>query len=894
MANEQLIQRGYLADGQLRGDPFGSLELLDLGATSVGELISSGLDALIPSSISFPFTEYKSPKAPTAAKPDRVYVRRSADHPTPVAVAEFKAPREFSTERAVLKATEQALHNGLALGVRIAIATDGALFRYVDVDSSRLSGAIQLFREARDLNPGVLINLLQGDAGVVKDPRPLAESVWQKIWHATKAEPKECLLTFVEIFVLKFLSDNLPIHVLPEAYSFYRLIDEPSYFRTRHGMTAIEYYVSQIRPKIKSIFPDNTLVADQDIPKMFGLQTMVSKTSVINGFAFLQSSQESLQSFNRAFIEILHDFNTFGPLTTIDPEFKLRLYETFLRRSARQQRLGQFFTPRNVVRSMIRMARLGALPKGAVVLDPAAGVGGFVLEPLLFKDALPDNYTFAGGKYDRRVVTLGIDMDDDVHILAKANMLLHLVENLREPATTVSAVNAAMADTFLLMNENQTLGSLLNPPTNGVDVILTNPPYVTKGSGVYGKEINELKGARNGLDLRDYYEGSGLGVESLFVRYISGALKPGGRAFIVVPLGMLNRTEPKPKRKILGECNLLASIQLPENAFFNTAQKTCVIVLEKRHTPADPRPDVFCGIARSVGETLNHERIPTPDANDFADIAECFAALHSGDPGSAEAHPLVKLVPAGQFTEDDRWDVIRFWTDDELVKLGFKEPPIERVDFIDTTRETLEQIAVDLQAAQQEIANLQESAQAVAVPLADELRFKVYAGERITNEQVRSNPGDVPVYSCFTDPTMHKGYISESWLESNNIPILSEPFLSVMANGASAVGKVFLRRDRCAVTDDVVVVEVLADDIDIEYAAVALRSAIAAGGYLYEAKLFQTRVKQLSIDVPVSADGTLDTERQSLLASAVKRFDAIRERLVDLGKRADGARIVWI
>lgn len=180
---------------------------------------------------------------------------------------------------------------------------------------------------------------------------------------------------------MKFLSDNLPIRVLPEAYRFYTLTADKQKFQNLHGVTAIEYYVEKIRPFIKGLFPDNTIAHDPAIGQVFGLQTVVSKTSVINGFAFLKSSTVSLSGFNRVFLEILSEFQKFGPLTSIDPEFKLRLYETFLRKSARQQKLGQFFTPRNVVRPIIKMAQLENLKNGSVVLDPAAGVGGFILEP---------------------------------------------------------------------------------------------------------------------------------------------------------------------------------------------------------------------------------------------------------------------------------------------------------------------------------------------------------------------------------------------------------------------------------------------------------------------------------------------------------------------------------
>jgi type I restriction enzyme M protein len=166
-------------------------------------------------------------------------------------------------------------------------------------------------------------------------------------------------------------------------------------WKTKSGghLTAVSYYVTQIRPYIKTLFPDNVLAGDPGVAALFGLQTVVSKTSVINGFAFLRSSADPLDSFNRTFLEILDAFKRFGSLKSIDPEFKLRLYETFLKNTPRQQKLGQFFTPRNVVRQMIRMAQLNKLPDNSVVLDPAAGVGGFVLEPLLLEDALPGNVT---------------------------------------------------------------------------------------------------------------------------------------------------------------------------------------------------------------------------------------------------------------------------------------------------------------------------------------------------------------------------------------------------------------------------------------------------------------------------------------------------------------------
>jgi type I restriction-modification system DNA methylase subunit len=891
MANEELHQRSYLSGGKLKGSKFGIYEELNIGATHVKELQAVGVSAIIPDSVNFPFSRYSPPQKPASAKPDRVFLQRVSGTLNPVAVAEHKAPTKLLSENDQCKAAEQSLYAAASLGAPIAVTSDGTKYKYVDVQESLSEKRLVYFNEDRDFGPGVLTDLLTGEAGTAKDPAPLAETVWQKIWHATKAEPKECLLTFVEIFVLKFLSDNLPAKTLPKAKSFYSLLGDPSEFKSQHGVTAIEYYIRTIRPYVRSLFPDNTVVHDQDVCGVFGLNTLVSKTSIINGFAFLKSSKETISGFDRVFRDILNDFNNFGPLTTIDPEFKIRLYEKFLRRSARQQKLGQFFTPRNVVRQMIRMARLDNLADGSVVLDPAAGVGGFVLEPPLLVEELADNTTFLKGSPQRRIKFIGVDVDANTHILAKANTLLHFAEFVRDPASTMSALNALMADTFVLMNSNETLGALKNPPREAVDVILTNPPYVTKGSAVYREEVQEEGVSENGVDLREHYDGSGLGVESLFLRYIAEALKPGGVAYVIVPLGMLNRTEPGPKKRILKQCNLLASIALPRNTFFNTAQLTYILVLEKRHTDVDPRPDVLCGLARSIGETLDWERVPTPDDNELEEIADAFIKLQEGDRSTATSSKIVKLATASEFSENDRWDVTRFWSDDELVDLGQKEPPVDRLDLIDEVQDELSEIVGELDEAKAELDAL-TSGPKMTVALSDEHTFTIRSGTRVTGAEIRNNPGDLPIYSCYKNDRITKGHVDAAFFSDQKGGVVeTNPFVHLNANGAS-VGKVYARNERCGVTDDVIVVEINDPNIDLGYMTIALRSAIDKGGFLYEAKLFTTRTKELKVDIPVDANGDFDLKQQKDIASAIKRFDVLRTRLHDVGIRCNSARAV--
>ncbi|WP_067465648.1 N-6 DNA methylase [Nocardia amamiensis] len=920
MATEELAQKGYLTPEGLRGSRFGDFERLDLGSTTVDMLAKAGLEFSMAATVDFPCQKYKAPKLPKSAKPDTLYVQRVGSVVIPVAVAEWKDPSRLRSDDDKLKAAEQAVHGALALGLRIAITTDGARNRYLDAVASANAGEIVEINENRDFSPGVLADLYHGESGVIRNPRPLAETVWQIVWHATKAEPKDCLLTFVEIFMLKFLSDNLPMSVLAADHRFDVLLDDQAEFKQKKGASQIEYYVNTIRPRIKQIFTERLLVTDQAVRELFGLATITSQTSVINGFAFLRSSSTTtIASYNRTFCEILETFQQFGTLTNIDPEFKLRLYETFLRRSARQQRLGQFFTPRNIVKPMVRMAMLNRLPEGATVLDPAAGVGGFLLEPLLFPDALPGNVSFRDGLPKQRVKLVGLDVDVNTNILAKANMLLHLAESVRDPHTTTDALNQSLANTFLLLNENETLGSLLYPPKNSVDVILTNPPYVTQGSSIYRKEIEEVRGPRNGVVLKDYYDAGGLGVEALFLRYIAGALKPGGRAFVIVPLGLLNRTAHRMKAALLDECNVIASIQLPRNAFFNTSQPTYILVLEKRRTKAQSRPAVFCGIARTIGETLDYERVSTPDQNDLSVIAELFIRyVRSSDNSVARPTPyedceFVKIVPSKSFAADERWDVVRHWTDEEHVALGERAGTIDREEFIQLATETLEVLITELKQAESELKSL-SSGPTETYSISDVSQFQVRSGVRIRNSDLRENPGDIPVYSVFTRPDTVKGYIALDWLADCGVVPEEFPSVTVMATGASAVGMVFNREPGCVMTDDVVIVQPWSPDaeliwrtetaekpseapphpiqgIDLNYLAVALAQSIAQGGYVYEAKLYTKRVRQLEIEVPVADDGKPDLERQRQIAALAKRLDTIRAKLQETGVWSKSVRL---
>ncbi|ANA41815.1 hypothetical protein A2G06_16900 (plasmid) [Geobacter anodireducens] len=891
--NEELIQRGYIVNGKLKGETFGRFEKFELGGTSASELVKQGLiKPPAGNGVPFPFAFYKPPKSWKNVRPDGLICSRESGELVVIASKENKKPSELDTKQKLSSALEQGLFSGAIIDARIAIVTDETRFFYIDIKASLASGNIILHPDKLTLNPGLLEDMLRDNRSVAVDPSELAEKCWQAIWHATKEDPKPCLLTFVEIFVLKFLSDNLPSSVLPKIYTFYELSDsDEQRFRDKHGKSQIEYYVQNIRPEIKRIFPDKTPVANSEITGLFGLGTIISPTSIINGFAFLRSGATSIETFNRTFLEILGYFKDFGALTAIAPEFKLRLYETFLKKTTRKQQLGQFFTPRNVVRAIVRMAQLHKLHDGDLVLDPAAGVGGFILEPMIDEHGVQGNVTFSGGSSSQKIRFLGLDVDMVTHILAKANTLLHFAEAVRDPAVTTTALNNLMSELFVVLNSNEHLGTLEYPIRQRASVIMTNPPYVTRGSRVYKEEISRITGERNGLDIRDYYNRCGLGLESLFLRYISGALLPGGRAFVIVPQGMLTRSETALKEKVLQECNLIAAISLPRNTFFGTQQKTYIIGLERRFTEEDPRPEVFCAIASSVGESLDARRVPLPNENTLQEIAEAFVSRSEGKGIPEAISQRIKLVDPSEFSAQDRWDVLRFWDETERVVIEEIEEAVEVSDFIDEISSELGGLLKDLHEVQKEINTLSLGAKKM-VPLEDEAIFRIRRGQRVTRKNCDQNPGPIPVYSGSKIKDRPLGKVSEAFARVNGIPIENEegkrPVVTVNANGA--VGEVFVRRDRCIIHDDVMAVEVLTDDVNLDYLVFALKEAIASGDFEYEAKLYG-RLAKLSVEIPIDDAGNFDMKAQLAYSKAYQRLEKVRAGIDQAGRRAVSVRL---
>jgi type I restriction enzyme M protein len=261
-----------------------------------------------------------------------------------------------------------------------------------------------------------------------------------------------------------------------------------------------------------------------------------------------------------------------------DPDSKGDLFEHVLRQIRQAGELGQFRTPRHIIRAIVDLVD----PRiGETVYDPAAGTAGFLVaafDHIRLANSSPhgretaefEGKTFERGYGDRlndaqwrklRTATFyGNDVDAKMVSLASMNLALRDLPDvriLRRNVLTTSFDRQMKAERGL--------------PLDGYDVVLANPPF----SGRIDRD----------RIVDDVRIGTSTATELLFVKYMVDNLKPDGRCGVIVPEGVLfgSTGAHKELRRILLQNNRVeAVLSLPGGAFQPySGVKTSVLILHK-------------------------------------------------------------------------------------------------------------------------------------------------------------------------------------------------------------------------------------------------------------------------------------------------------------------------
>lgn len=107
-----------------------------------------------------------------------------------------------------------------------------------------------------------------------------------------------------------------------------------------------------------------------------------------------------------------------------------------------------------------------------------------------------------------------------------------------------------------------------NPQQDGFDVVVANPPF----------------GMRVNTEVADHFPIPTSDATGLFIQHALAQLRPGGRAVIVVPQGILFRegAEKKLRQHILEQHTVEAVISLPSSTFLPISSvKSCILILRR-------------------------------------------------------------------------------------------------------------------------------------------------------------------------------------------------------------------------------------------------------------------------------------------------------------------------
>lgn len=834
--SEELIQRNLVEAPEKMGD----WNFYNIGATTLKALKGA---KIIPDR---DYDEYEK------KKPDALIVKK----PLVIAAIEYKQPKELSTDKQVAAAIAQELGTAQALQAKIYIVTDGKKSYWINPASGNEilqedGSKITLNFDKKSTECITLINKIRASinatndqikAAATVDPLPLAEKVWQDLWAVSGATPENCLYTFVEIFIFKYLSD---LGVLRGMYSFYDLLGK---YAGNNDNEVLEYYASVIRVKIKELFPGN--------PK--------DKTTIINGTIFVSKDDKAVSGYATVFKRILNRFNDFGTLENIDYDFKSKLFETFLKESISKKNWGQYFTPLKVVRSIVNMVDI--VP-GMEICDPACGVGKFLLEPILHE--LHRYYTVEDGELKPQISLCGFDkgFDKDEQktiILAKANMLIYMSGMIKEHPDMTQKFAQLFNDTFLLQT-NSILGTLAKPIKDKFDLILTNPPYVMSGSSNLKEEISKQQ------ELKDYFAISAMGIEGLFMEWIVRALKPNGKAFVVVPDGIMNRSNDKKLRNfILDNCYVDAVISLPLNTFFTTNKKTYILALTKK-TPVNvggvatlerQTNPVFTYFCSEIGETRDVYRFDI-EQNDLETASDLFNMFKGAKTKFKTSDKRCKVVPIDDFYNGSHWSVDRWWTREEKIELGIEEEEkaIDLTTYISMINDTSAILTESIEPLQELIAKQLASTDKKKVSLSDKALFTLSLGKRLLKKDFITAKGDIPVYSA----NVFEPFV---YTDKSNITDFSKAYVLWGIDGEFSFnvmerGTIFASTDHCGT------IKILDDQIDPYYLAYIMEETRHKYGFDRGLRASLTNMKAFNIDIPIKPDGSFDLDAQKSLAESL-------------------------
>lgn len=803
-------------------------------------------------------------------------------------IIENKKPEEFKKETVKNKAREQVVEYCYAADCRLCSISDGNIFYFYLVNPTEDSFLYKYYFNGTTVtcnpikyenNTIVKLQDIKGDkesqfllteivksidvsssvlklGKVIANPSELAKKVWQSIWLATGDDPKSCLMTFTEIFMYKYLSDLNIIQYSDEG------IDITFSATLEKGKTnCLKFYTKNVRSYIKKIFPPS----------------LEDETTIINGLSLKTDRNQ-----DELFYKILMDFKEFGSLKGVSVEFKSSLFEEFLKGSNGIKLMAQFFTPRNIVRAMVDMAQVYAMTEGQSICDPACGVGGFIQEAIIRRN-VREEFSISD-TFSSSLRFYGEDMDQHTIILAKASLTVLLSDYIYEYRDDVDKIAEYINKTFKSMHRS-TIGSLSNI-RNQFDLVLSNPPYVRKGLSVYHEFID------NNPALTSFYDTKTSSKEGLFVINIVKSLKPGGRAFVILPDGFFHTKSDKDLRQfVLENCFLDAIISLPARTFYTTAKKTYILCITKKRKSSEKQDyAVFNYILRDVGESLDAVRMDTnlDDINTLVIEFRKFKTLQKNYEVKDNSRQIF-LQEIDYYAANNMWMCESLITDSTKKELGIKEEEdLTEFDDVLPLLEEMEKSFSDVRKEIETIENQEYRMELEEVSLGDEQKFRFHSAtlglrQKEYKEAGVSEADADPVYTAASKPVAYFEKDSKKYADKLLKASADNLFVSVATDGDGTAGtNIMLHSVPFYINTSRLAIEILDRQILPEYLYYCMKSIKKKFGFGYTVKCNKDNfIKYFTLRVPVDEKGEYSVDTQKQMIQEMKKKEDLLKKILE-------------
>lgn len=361
---------------------------------------------------------------------------------------------------------------------------------------------------------------------------------------------------------------------------------------------------------------------------------------------------------------------------SMSSDVKGEIYEGLLQKNAEDIKsgAGQYFTPRPLIRAMVRCLR----PEpGKTIADPCCGSGGFFLAAQEYLTD-PANYTLDREQKEflKNETFFGNELVKTTFKMALMNLYLHNIGDI------YGNVPVTQGD------------SLLTDPGYRVDYVLTNPPFGKKSSITMTNEEGEEEEEDLVYNRQDFWTTSS-NKQLNFVQHINTIMKATGKAAVVVPDNVLfeGGAGETVRQKLLQTTDLHTILRLPTGIFYKPGVKANVIFFDKK--PASPEMQTkeiwIYDFRTNVHFTLKQHPMVDGDLEDF--IA-CYnpANRHDRHETWSEENPegRFRRFKIEEIMKRDKTSLDIFW---------IKDKSLADLDNLPSPDELAEEIIENLQSA---------------------------------------------------------------------------------------------------------------------------------------------------------------------------------------------------